>query len=496
MSRVQKLAVIDIGSNSVRLGIFDVENRSYIPLFSEKALCGLGKGFSKKGELNPSAKEAVMMQLHRFVKVIQHVGVDSVKAVATAAMREAVDGKEFAAEIERDTGFKVRILTEKEEAYYSALGVRSGLHSVKGIVADLGGVSLEMIYLDPERIDFINSILAGGLKCQDIDEAGEDLDAYLKKIFKVLEDEPRLQEKGDLYLVGGGFRTIGKAYIDHIKYEPRNVHHFSAPRSEMKDFVKRVIRQHENGYRRDDFEIEYPSISGKRAALLPYYCKALLALLHHCKAETVLFSSYGLKEGIFFETLSEDEQKKDPLFLCCDMLAKSQARFQQVPDYVTWLSDIMSLIPQRYERLLKASATLIDLAWMDHSEARGKISFWRIAYLSLPGASHHERLFIAMTLFVRYTGDFNKFEHKEFLKEFNKEELFVILLFGRALRLASSLSIGDASLLDEVDLLWDEKSKTLSLATRSADHVKIDALYGESVQKRFKSLQKTLVESV
>lgn len=494
MNRVHKLAVIDIGSNSVRLGIFDVENRSYIPLFSEKALCGLGKGFSKKGELNPAAKEAVMMQLHRFVKVIQHIGVDSVQVVATAAMREAVDGKAFAIDIERDTGFSVRILTEKEEAYYSALGVRSGLHSAKGIVADLGGVSLEMIYLDLDHIDFIHSILAGGLKCQDIDEANEDLDLYLKKIFKVIENESRLQEKGDLYLVGGGFRTIGKAYIDHIEYEPRTVHHFSVLRDRMKDFAKRVVRQFEQGYRRDDFEQEYPSISGKRAVLLPYYCKALLALLHHCKAETILFSSYGLKEGIFFETLSEAEQKQDPLFLCCDMLVKSQARFQKVPDYMSWLSDILSLIPESYYRLLKAGSKLIDLAWMDHSEARGKIAFWRIAYMSLPGVSHHERLFIAMLLFVRYTGDFDKFEHQDFLAQFTKEDLFVMLLFGRALRLASSLSIGDAFLLDEVELKWDQKSKTLSLATKSSEHTKVDALYGESVQKRFKSLQKTLLD--
>jgi exopolyphosphatase/guanosine-5'-triphosphate,3'-diphosphate pyrophosphatase len=142
-------AVVDIGSNSVRLVMYRIEGRAIWTVFNEKVLAGLGRDMGKGGKLSAPGVEQAVAALRRFQALLDAASVETVFVVATAAVREAKDGAAFVARVERETGLKVRVLTGPEEARYSALGVAAGLPQADGVVGDLGGSSLELVRIRP-----------------------------------------------------------------------------------------------------------------------------------------------------------------------------------------------------------------------------------------------------------------------------------------------------------------------------------------------------------
>ena len=143
--RAASVAVIDIGSNSVRLVVYETLTRSLVPIFNEKALCGLGSEVQSTGLLAPGAVTKALAALKRFRALCRIMKVGRVHAIATAAARDAKNGAEFIAEAEKICGCGIEILTGPREAKLSALGVISGVHRPDGLVGDLGGGSLELI---------------------------------------------------------------------------------------------------------------------------------------------------------------------------------------------------------------------------------------------------------------------------------------------------------------------------------------------------------------
>lgn len=493
-SLFHKLAVIDIGSNSIRLAIFDREKRGYLPIFNEKGLCGLGKNLAKKKKLDDQAKICTFLHIKRFLKIIEHMEVDVVKAVATAAMREAEDGQDFANKIEEELGLKIEIISAEMEGYYAALGVRSGLHQGEGFVADLGGASLELIDMKGEENHFIASLLVGGITLQDHDAEGDNLSDYIEGEFLKIQSHLTLKSKTEnLFLVGGGFRTVGKAFLDQSSYEPKSIHHFLMKKSEVVSFCKKLISYAKKGYGQEDLEKLYPSVSGKRAALLPYYAYALLTLTLKLSPRKIIFSAYGLKEGVFYESLSPAEQQEDPLLVSARLLGHRHSRFFEIPPYTEWTKDLFNRIPNEYHRLFKACSKLTDLAWMDDYKVRGHVAFWRIAHMQLPGVTHQERMIMALVMYCRYGGDPKHKEIKKFIKPLSKEDKLYAQIYGLALRLGAALSVGDAALLAEATLKVGQEGHSISLVVENDQENKFDLLYGELVQKRLRQLKEVFI---
>ena len=360
-------------------------------------------------------------------------------------------------------------------------------------MADLGGASLEVMLLNDTENKFLHSYEIGGVKLQDIDDSDHDLEDYIKSEFDRFDfkEEDRVK-KAKLYLVGGGFRTVGKAFLDQSAYEPKTVHHFSMQKKELLWFCEKLIAHAEEGFKRDDFERLFPTVSGKRAGLLPYYAHALIGVIEKIKPKEIIFSAYGVKEGVFFDHLSEEEQKEDPLLNSCKLLGKRHSRFLKIPAYSKWAKSIFKRIPKTYHRLFKAAAKLTDIAWMDDEKARGHIAFWRIAHMQLPGVTHRERIFMATILYVRYEGNVKNLEIKPFLKGLTKDDLYYAEFLGSVLRLGAALSVGDAALLSEVTIETGPEGKAIFLDVvdnLQQKEARFSLLYGETVQKRLRALQ-------
>ena len=165
--RASSVAVIDIGSNSVRLVVYKSMTRSLVSIFNEKTLCGLGREVQTTGLLAPDAVAKALTSLRRFRALCRIMKVGSVHAIATAACRDATNGPDFIAKAERICGVPIEILSGPREAKLSALGVISGVHKPDGIVGDLGGGSLELIDVRGNRVHSGVTLPLGSLALQD-----------------------------------------------------------------------------------------------------------------------------------------------------------------------------------------------------------------------------------------------------------------------------------------------------------------------------------------
>jgi len=240
--RASSVAVIDIGSNSVRLVVYAAMERSLVSIFNEKTLCGLGREVQSTGLLAPDAVGKALTSLRRFRALCRVMKVGRVHAVATAACRDASNGPDFIARAERICGVPIDILSGPLEAKLSALGVISGVHKPDGIVGDLGGGSLELIDVKGHRIRKGVTLPLGSLALQDTSHKS------LKHAERIVRNElsgiaPLKAGRGrTFFAVGGTWRALARIHIIQSEYPLQVMHGYAIPAADALDFARRLRR--------------------------------------------------------------------------------------------------------------------------------------------------------------------------------------------------------------------------------------------------------------
>ncbi|MBC8130438.1 MAG: Ppx/GppA family phosphatase, partial [Rhizobiaceae bacterium] len=218
------VAVVDIGSNSVRLVIYEGNTRSLTVLFNEKVLSGLGKGIAKTGRLDERAVLSALSALSRFKALAAQAGVRKLYPIATAAAREASNGAEFIASAEAAVGCPIQILSGADEAHFAAEGVVAGFYEPDGIAGDLGGGSLELVDIAGGEIGEGLTLPLGGLRLQDL--SGNDI-AKARRIADKEVGNCALAGRGEgrpFFAVGGTWRNLAKLHMEQNRY-PLHVMH-------------------------------------------------------------------------------------------------------------------------------------------------------------------------------------------------------------------------------------------------------------------------------
>ena len=213
-----KIAIIDIGSNSVRLVIYPDSGKYPYPLFNERINCRLGEKIHKTNNLSVNSISRTLKALQRFSIIIENMEVKHVIPVATAAVRNAKNNKEFILPAEKILSSKIRILTKNQEAELAALGLLSNFPVKNGIIADLGGGSLELILISKGKIKKLVSLDIGHLVPVD-----------QKEVLQLLESVKWLEKSKNLklYGTGGSFRSLGSAFIKNTSYPLFLIHGLS-----------------------------------------------------------------------------------------------------------------------------------------------------------------------------------------------------------------------------------------------------------------------------
>ena len=475
------VAVVDIGSNSVRLVVFNADRRVPRVLFNEKTLCGLGNGLAETGRLNPDGRALAERTVTRFLALGAVMGVGRWELVATAAMRDAEDGPAFAERLFALTGLEVRVISGAEEGRLSALGVLSGIPDADGIVGDLGGGSLELARVRRGAVEELVSLPLGPQRLPRPDEPRHsDNVAYIDKKLRKVRWLVEQGKEGPFYAVGGAWRSLARVHIAQSYHPLHMIHQYAVPRDEAMDLTRLIALQSRKS------ALKLPGVSRRRADSLPAAAQVLGRALKASEARQVVFSAFGLREGLLYDALLPADRAKDPLLEMCREIGDESQRQPGFGDALArWIGPAFPDESPARARLRQAACLAADIAWRQHPDYRA--SHARDAILRTPfaGIDHTQRAFLALALWVRYGAPILATEVEPLLGLLDDDDRRRCEVLGTAMRLGVALSGGAPALLDRAGLGFDGGS--LMLDTRSGPE-----LAAETVDRRLAAVARAM----
>ena len=477
-----RIAVVDLGSNSLRLVVYERLGATLLPLLNEKVMCALGRGIATTRRLNPEGVELAFANLQRFVALARALAVDNLAIIATAAVREAEDGADFAAEIEERCGVPVRIIDGSEEGRLSAAGVLAGIPDADGVVGDLGGGSVELVRVNARDQSPIGPGVSLPLGPLRLPEFGDNRKAVIEQIEAAIASTPLLRECGGraLYLVGGAWRAIARLHIEQTRYPLHIIHQYTIARRPAEAFLDVISAQSRRSLER------VTAISRRRLEVVPLAATILRRLIAAGKPDRLVFSAFGLREGYAYGVLPAEE-RTDPLIAGAMTMARRQSRPGSEGDRLQrWVAPVFPRLNQAKHRLFRAACWLSDIAWTEHPDYRVEHAFTRSLRMPVGAIEHTDRAFIALALHARYGGATDDPVKAAILPLLDEATAGEARALGLALRLAYTLCGGALDLLDQV--LLDLERDTLILELPRSGSLFV----GEAVQRRLDALGRAL----
>ncbi len=475
-----RIAVVDIGSNTVRLVVYEVPTRLPFPLFNEKAQCELGRDLAETGRLNPDGVASALGTMARFVRLAEAMGVERLELVATAAVREAADGRDFVAEIEKRFSCHVDVIDGAEEARLSALGLLSGVPDADGLLGDIGGGSLDLVVLNAGSFGTYATLPFGHLRLSRSARTPKQAASLVAREMERLDWLDQLSGRC-LYAAGGAWRAVARVFLEQTAWPLHVIDNFSLDRSEASALVRVVSRLSSDSWKR------VPGISRRRLETLPYAAVVLDALLAAARPGRLVFSGFGMREGKMLQCLPETMRAQDPLIAGCSSHAERSGRFSlHGEEILTWMAPLFNGEQAAQARLRLAACLLSDIAWSVHPDYRAENAFNRVLRLPYAGLTHMNRIVLAIAVYVRYGGDIDLPLVEPARRLIDEETLLRAVTVGRALRLAHTLSGGAPGLLPRTRLRVGGDSLVLELPENR------DVFFSEAVTRRLESLARRM----
>ncbi|RPF71052.1 Ppx/GppA family phosphatase [Aurantiacibacter spongiae] len=352
-------AVIDIGSNTVRLVVYSGPPRAPAVWLNEKVTARLGRDLATTGRIPEDARELALAGLARFALICRDIGVADVQTVATAATRDACNGPAFVESVEK-LGLDVRVLTGEEEAEASAYGVIGGFPGARGVVADLGGGSLELVAIENGKTSHGVSLPLGTLRLPALRERGPT--EFRKAVKKDLTraDWARHHD-GPLYMVGGTWRALATFAMHKSAYPLTDPQAFTLRVDEAEKIARKLEKADPNKLE------DIPGISSSRAAGLPDAAAMLRPLLKALRPDGLVFSSWGLREGLLYRSLDPLVAQRDPLLAAIAHFTEPRgASMSHATQIAAWTSEAARGGERTHEgeERLRLAAMMLAMAQM------------------------------------------------------------------------------------------------------------------------------------
>lgn len=463
------VAIIDIGSNSVRLVAYDGLSRAPTPLYNEKVLCGLGRNVLTTGRLNDDAVARALGALRRFRILCATMRIGRVFVLATAAARDAENGPDFLHAAQAACGQEIQLLSGRREAELSALGVVSGFHAPDGVVGDLGGGSLELVDVRGTVVGQGVTMPLGGLALQDLSgnsirKAGKIVREHMRKAAPQLET---LRGR-TFYAVGGTWRAIARLHQAARGYPVHVMHGYTVEATDGLSFLQ-VVEQSDAGLLQD-----VEAVSEARRPLLAYGAAVLEEIIRVGDPREVAISATGVREGLLFEQLDREARQADPLIASASEFNSLRARSPgHGRELLDWTDRFISALdgPETADerRLRHAACLLSDIGWRAHPDYRGDQSIALIQNAAFVGVDHPGRAFIALAVSLRHVG-VSPEKANPLLRSLSGPRLFErARLLGALLRVAFPISAGMEGALGRAPLGIEDGRVTLRLPPDWAD---------------------------
>lgn len=478
------LAIVDIGSNSVRLVAYEALTRAPTPLFNEKVLCGLGKGVATTGLLAPDGMDKALAALRNFRALCRNMGIDDITVIATAATRDARNGASFLEAARQAIDVPVQLIDGAREAELAALGVASAFHQPDGIVGDLGGGSLELVELRKAKVRKGVSLPIGGLALADLSKNSP------KRALKIARDA--LKEARPLeglrgrtfYAVGGTWRALARLHMHQRNYPLDVMHGYVITSDEAEAFARLVERVDTNVL------TSIGSISAARRPLLSYGAVVLDEVIHQGGPKCIVVSAAGVREGVLFERLKSRQRETDPLIEAAEQYDRLRSRSPgHGGDLCRWTDAFMSSAglyeTEEEQRLRYAACLLSDISWRAHPDYRAAQALNMIANANLIGIDHAGRAFLALAVAYRHANA-DDAGNASLRSLISGRLLDRARILAAAMRVAFIMTAGMAGVLPRMSLSVTRSAVSLTVAPADAD------LASDRVMNRLRQLARLI----
>jgi exopolyphosphatase/guanosine-5'-triphosphate,3'-diphosphate pyrophosphatase len=470
-------AVVDLGSNSVRLVVFEGTGRVPAIIFNEKAVLRLGRGLQTTGRLNDAALDDAEAVMRRYRAVARAMRADPFEVLATAAIRDASNGAAFADRLQGSLpGVPIRILSGEQEAAYSAAGLVCGRPAATGILADVGGGSLELVRLHRGRPGQGRTLRLGLIRLSE--RAGQDLSSGRAIVESDLAAVDWIGGAAglDLFLVGGAWRALARIHMAMTAYPIAIIDQYTLEREAARAFAGEMVAMPRRTLER------LPGAPRRRLDDIPWAGLLLRRLLRATGAARIVFSVSGLREGWYLDRVADDADGDDPLLSACRDFAGSLGRASGMPEALLgWTAPLFVDESPEEARLRRAVCLLSDIGSRDHPEYRAEQAFFRVVRQPGPGIEHAARAFLGYAVALRYEAEPGAAFLAGIDSLMGPFARRTAQILGRALRLAYTLSAGTPDLL---------AATRLSVSDRLVLHVTAGSgvFAGEGVLRRLERL--------
>lgn len=473
----ERIAIIDIGSNSIRFVMYDQLGHYPYPIFDERVTAKLGNEIDLTGKINPSNIKVALEALTRFAKILNSLNTSQIIIVATAAVRRAENAQKFIKPAEKILAQKIKVITPKEEAFFMVNGLINGIPKLTGLVVDLGGGSTEIAQVNNGELLNSTSLPIGHLSTVTSVKIREELN-------KVSWLENMAGQK--LYGIGGSFRAIGKAYLEDSSYPVKLLHRLNIQPKERYEIISKLV----NGDR-------LPGVPEGRLSSIGTAAMIIRHLFDATSCNTLVVSGTSIRDGLILGFQNGKHKRKDALNFVCKELSRENERFPgEGKKIYKFLSKVAissaKLILQKddlqnIERLIKAVCLLANICWREPGEKRGKIAFERVLSLPVYSLSHKERIWLGTALFHRYEGIRTPLETVlPAYKVLSKSEQKFALAMGLGIRFTSIFCAGNVDFLENTKLSISEKQLIISLKGDNFDLMDLHS------KRRFKNFTREL----
>jgi exopolyphosphatase / guanosine-5'-triphosphate,3'-diphosphate pyrophosphatase len=476
-----RCAIIDIGSNSIRLVVYQGRTRIPATMFNEKVMAGLGRGLAANGRMGDGAMAVAITGLKRYAALTRAMGIANVRTVATAAVREAANGPAFIARVRDECDLVIEVMDGEAEARAAALGLVSGIPDADGVVGDLGGGSLELIRVSNGVMGNRISLPIGALRLDAIRK--RDRRALGPFIAKALAKVDWAEEgRGKpFYMIGGSWRALAQIHIWMTGHPLPIVHQYEMPAAAPAQMFRSLTHM-------DAVTLKaVPHLSTSRLSTLPGAAMLLAAVVKKLGSSSVIASGFGLREGLLFAELPASERSADPLITAARAEGARQGRFAEHGDMLfAWMDPLFADEPAVMRRLRLAACLLSDIAWRAHPDFRAERGVDVALHGNWVAVTAAERAALAIALHHCFGGAPTAPVMETLTRLCPPALMAHARAWGLALRLGQRLTGGTAVALAASRLERDGTALNLRLGANHAD------LAGEAVLRRLKLLGNTL----
>ena len=438
-------AVVDIGSNNIRLVVYGGLGRAPVVVYSDKSVCQLGKNIEQTGTLNAKGVKKSLKILRRFISVTQTMRVDDVRIVATAAVREATDGQDYIDDIQSFCDCHVEILSGECEARMAGQGVWYGIPEASGLVADLGGGSLELAELKNGTVGRVCSMPVGVLRYGD----NPDLQTIAQQVARIFQNHSFLEDTPyeNIYLVGGAWRALMQQHMVDTAYGVKVMHYYTQPRQAIENLLTPII----SGKRPLS---DLSQVNKRRRPYMGVASVILQTLVQQTNPNHIITSGYGVREGILVDDFTDKDKATCALLASCQkIVAGAPVLSLAGDDLFQWMTPAIEHLGDRDKTIVHGACYLVNAVRFDDPDHRGRQILSWMMQRPLLGLSHYERAFMGYMMNARYKKISKKSTLGKLLrKTVRDEDVSTAKVVGAAMALAYSLSGGVDDILKKFHL--------------------------------------------